>query len=105
SIFTPALTKQTEEILKKYWNSFKIVMINSTKKSARNKILFTTGISITASLPMEALILSSEKCEHGTGKTTLIQNTILKLEESKSVVHFECLLDSTNCKEIGNPSE
>ncbi|RIA98869.1 P-loop containing nucleoside triphosphate hydrolase protein [Glomus cerebriforme] len=30
---------------------------------------------------------------HGTGKTTLIQNTILKLKKPKGVVHFKCPSD------------
>ncbi|CAI2190537.1 19455_t:CDS:2 [Funneliformis geosporum] len=31
--------------------------------------------------------------EHGTGKTTLVRNTILKLEKPKGVAHFECPSD------------
>ncbi|RHZ44228.1 hypothetical protein Glove_750g52 [Diversispora epigaea] len=32
--------------------------------------------------------------KHGTGKTTLIQNTILNLQKPKGVIHFECPSDS-----------
>ncbi|KAF0416967.1 hypothetical protein F8M41_007369 [Gigaspora margarita] len=35
--------------------------------------------------------------EHGTGKTTLVQNTILNLQEPKGVVYFEC---PSNVKEF-----
>ncbi|CAG8763918.1 18160_t:CDS:2, partial [Dentiscutata erythropus] len=31
--------------------------------------------------------------EHGTGKTTLVQNTILNLQEPKGVAYFECPLN------------
>ncbi|CAG8852241.1 38157_t:CDS:2, partial [Gigaspora margarita] len=37
--------------------------------------------------------------EHGTGKTTLVQNTILNLQVPKGVVHFEC---PSNAKEFAN---
>ncbi|CAG8684004.1 4047_t:CDS:2, partial [Ambispora gerdemannii] len=32
--------------------------------------------------------------EHGTGKTTLVQNAILSLQEPKGVIHFECPSDA-----------
>ncbi|KAF0424565.1 hypothetical protein F8M41_006508 [Gigaspora margarita] len=37
--------------------------------------------------------------EHGTGKTILVQNTILNLQVLKGVVHFEC---PSNAKEFAN---
>ncbi|RHZ60327.1 hypothetical protein Glove_355g68 [Diversispora epigaea] len=143
--------RQTEEILKKYWNSFKNA--NPSKKSTRNKILFTTGIGILAYylyLTYESLDARVKKMsnvfekgkinqkikmfsknlikrenlentliqilqdfsggnyylimgEHGTGKSTLIRNTILKLKEPKGVVHFECPSEMNNfTKELAN---
>ncbi|RHZ65139.1 hypothetical protein Glove_319g144 [Diversispora epigaea] len=41
--------------------------------------------------------------EHDTGKSTLIQNTIMKLKEPKGVVHFECPLEVNDfAKELAN---
>ncbi|CAG8532037.1 11459_t:CDS:2 [Scutellospora calospora] len=131
---------QAEKRLKKYWNSFKTVVTDPSKKFASKKVLYTMGIGLVISylyfihespraqdknmadvfkkgkiyreidLPKlvkrenlenalkEILQLSFQKYflisgEHGTGKTTLVQNVILNLQEPKGVIHFECPSD------------
>ncbi|CAG8649106.1 7659_t:CDS:2, partial [Ambispora gerdemannii] len=131
---------QAEKGLKKYWNSFKTVVTDPSKKLASKKVLYTMGIGLVISYLYfthespraqdkkmadvfkkgkidrefnptklvkrenlenalkEILQLSFQRYflisgEHGTGKTTLVQNTILNLQEPKGVIHFECPSD------------
>ncbi|CAG8714162.1 9854_t:CDS:2, partial [Ambispora leptoticha] len=128
--------------LKKYWNSFKTVVTDPSKKLASKKVLYTMGIGLVISYLYfthesprvqdkkmadvfkkgkidrefnptklvkrenlenalkEILQLSFQKYflisgEHGTGKTTLVQNTILNLQEPKHATspHSELLYE------------
>ncbi|CAG8564346.1 5604_t:CDS:2, partial [Paraglomus occultum] len=103
---------QTEKVLKKYWNSFKTVVTDPSKKSQspvqKNGRYFQKGKNLSGielvkcenleNALKEILQSSFRKYflisgEYGTGKTTLVQNTIFNLQEPKGVVLFECSSD------------
>ncbi|CAG8723040.1 9736_t:CDS:2, partial [Ambispora leptoticha] len=135
---------QAEKGLKKYWNSFKTVVTDPSKKLASKKGLSTMGIGLVISYlyvthespgaqdrnmadvfkkgkidrgvspPISKKLVKRENLEnavknilqlslqnyflisgeHGTGKTTLVQNAILSLQEPKGAIHFECPSDA-----------
>ncbi|RHZ81269.1 hypothetical protein Glove_122g8 [Diversispora epigaea] len=131
---------QAEKGPKKYWNSFKTVVTDPSKKLTSKKALITMGIGLVISylyfthespetrdrnmadvfkkgkiygvvvppklVKRENLEIALKNIlqlslqnyflilgEYGTGKTILVQNSILNLQEPKGVIHFECPSD------------